>query len=89
MPLRLDGPHASNHQPGGGNVPQSSREKSELIEFKLMKCNTQMYSCKSAVTLYWRRGEMKCTSGHLQGGWIEMFNKTGYKERQIETGVDG
>lgn len=40
-----------------------------------MKCNTQMYSCKSAVTLYWRRREMKCTSGHLQGsGYLFFFS---------------
>lgn len=51
-----------------GNLPESSRKKSELIEFKLMKCNIQSNSCKSAVTLYWRRGKMKCTWGHLQGG---------------------
>ncbi len=49
-----------------GDVSESSREKSKLIEFKLMKCNTQMQSCESAVTLYWRTEKMKCTSGHLQ-----------------------
>lgn len=52
-----------------------------------MKCNTQMYSCKSAVTLYWRRREMKCTSGHLQGSGYRFFfflYKTGYEETQIE-----
>ena len=56
-----------------------------------MKCtpsHTHTHSCKSAVTLYWRRAKMKCTLGHLQRGWVEMFNKMVYKERQIETEVD-
>lgn len=51
-----------------GNVPESSRQKSELIELKPMKYNTQMYSCESAVTLQWRGEKMKYTLGNLQEG---------------------
>lgn len=70
-----------------GNMPESSRKKSELIEFKLMKCNTQMCSCKSAVTLLVQR-ENEMHFRAFTRGWVEMFNKMGYTERQIETGVD-